>query len=94
MSRSIPAKVKPELVLAIRNASYQRSNAVELQELLNEPTVELPEQLHPTVDIATAGALIRQSLGIEWPQQLEWSNPHAALAAWRGAIEARGILVQ
>lgn len=88
-----PQAASPELILALRNASYQRSNAIELKELLNEPTETLPVQLLPGMDVEAGGERIRQALPIDWAEQVQWSSPHTALAAWRGVIESRSILV-
>ena len=74
-----PQAASPELMLAIRNASYQRSNAIELKELLSEPTEALPERLHPGMDAETGGELIRRSLGIPWFDQLQGLKCHCRL---------------
>jgi transcriptional regulator with XRE-family HTH domain len=88
-----PEQLSPQLMLAIRNASYQREHAIELSELLGEQASPLLEKLHPQIERETGGQLIRESLGLDWQQQLDWPNPHAALNGWRTAIEARGVLV-
>lgn len=88
-----PEQLSPQLMLAIRNASYQREHALELRELLGEPIPPILEKLHPQIDHETGGRLLRESLSLEWKQQLDWTNPHAALNGWRSVIESRGVLV-
>lgn len=90
---SSPEQLSPELMLAIRNASYQREHAVELQQLLGEQPLPIDQELHPGIDHETGGRLLRESLGLTWEAQLQWPNPHAALNAWRSAVEAQGTLV-
>ncbi|MDQ8182528.1 XRE family transcriptional regulator [Pelagicoccus sp. SDUM812005] len=88
-----PGTESPELVQAIRKAYYQRAAAIELSEILSTPPHTIEEQLHPNLNQEQAGAYIRDSLGVSWENQINWPSPHAALAAWRTAIEAKGILV-
>ncbi len=86
-------QISPELMLAIRNASYQREHAIELSEILGEALPDIKGQLHPENHIEAAGSGLRNSLNISWAEQMEWSNPHKALNQWRTAIENMGILV-
>ncbi len=95
--RRLPGKApgfeSPELVQAIRKAYYQRAAALELSEILSASPPSIEESVHPTLDQEQAGQYIRESLGVSWEDQASWSRPHAALAAWRTAIESKGILV-
>lgn len=88
-----PDQLSTQLVLVIRNASYQREHALELSELLGEQALPMPEELHPHIEHEAGGRILRESLGLSWKQQLDWPTPHAALSGWRTAIEARGTLV-
>jgi Zn-dependent peptidase ImmA (M78 family) len=83
----------PELRLALRMALFRREAARDLYQRLGEPIPELESVAHPHEDPEVVGKRIRQLLGITWEQQLGWSSPHAALNAWRTAIERLGVLV-
>lgn len=89
----LPGKESPELLLALRWAVYRREAAMELYRLTGEAPHQLGAALHPRMDVEEAGRAIRELLGVTWHGQMEWSGAHAALAAWRSAMEARGVLV-
>ncbi len=89
----VPGSESPDLVQAIRKAYYQRAAAIELSEILGTPPPRIEESIHPTLDQEQAGQYIRESLGVSWEDQANWSSPYAALSAWRSAIESKGILV-
>jgi len=88
-----PGKESPELRLALRNAVFRREAALELHRLTGDPLVHIDAQLHPGTAPEDAGTFIRKMLGVTWSQQIAWSSPHEALAAWRSAIERQGVLV-
>lgn len=88
-----PGKESHELMLAMRNATFHRDAALNLMELLGEPTPEIALRLHPSMAPDEAGAAVRQHLGVSWENQLQWTSPHAALAGWRSAIEERGVFI-
>lgn len=83
----------PELRLALRTALFRREAARELYELLGEPLPSFDASVRPNEDPEAVGQRIRELLGISWEEQLEWPSAHAALNAWREAIEGLGILV-
>ena len=88
-----PQNESPELRLALRTALFRREAARELYELLGEPLPSFEASVNPNEDPEAAGQRIRELLGISWEEQLECESAHAALNAWREAIERLGILV-
>ena len=90
---AVPGEESPELIQAIREASYRRQAALELIEILKETVDIIPSKLDPNFDPEFGGSTIRQSLGISWKDQLKWPNPHNALNVWKSAIEAQSILI-
>jgi len=95
--RRLPGLIRgaasPGLLQALRWAVFRREAAVEIHRLSGEPIGELNAVLQPQMNREEAGRQIRALLGISWEEQTEWTSPHAALRAWRTAIEARGVLV-
>jgi hypothetical protein len=57
--------------------------------LRNEPPVELPQAVISADPEATA-LDVRRWLGVE--VSARWNSDHAALAAWRSALDGRGVL--
>lgn len=88
-----PGQESPELMLAIRNATFHRDAALDLMGLLGEPIPEITLKLHPSMAPDQAGAAVRQHLGVSWDTQLQWNSPHAALSGWRSAIEEQGVFI-
>jgi Zn-dependent peptidase ImmA (M78 family)/transcriptional regulator with XRE-family HTH domain len=88
-----PRNESPQLRLALRLALFRREAAKGLYERLGEPIPKLGAVAQPDENPEVAGKRIRQLLGVTWAQQLAWPSAHAALNAWRGAIEKLGILV-
>ena len=89
----VPGNESPELLLALREALYRREAAIELHRLMGEEPHQIKAVLHPDMDAEEAGRQIRGLLGVNWLAQLQWDSAYHALNAWRGAIEARGVLV-
>lgn len=83
----------PELLLALRWALFRRDAAIELHRLIGEPPQQLQAQLHPAMDPEQAGQQIRESLHVSWGEQNAWAEPYEALRVWRGAVEAKDVLV-
>ena len=88
-----PGKESPELLSVLRMAAFRREAAKEIAELMHEIPEEMSHRLSIRDNPEDAGSIIRKALGVSWEDQLGWSNPHAALAGWREAIERLGILV-
>lgn len=82
-----------EMRLALRLALFRREAARELYERMGEPIPAFTEQALPNEDPEEVGQRIRGILGIDWATQMAWTSPHAALNAWRAAVERVGILV-
>jgi len=86
-------QITTALEFALRDASARREQAVELARMLN---VEIPifgvtATLEDHADVVAE--TIRARLGVSMKSQLEWKHDSAAVAAWRAALEAAGILV-
>jgi len=88
-----PGQESPELMIAIRNATFHREAALELIEVLGESPRLINFQLHPSGHPEEAGNLVRKHLEMPWETQLKWSSPHAALTGWRQAIEEQGAFI-
>lgn len=88
-----PQNESPELRQALRLALFRREAARDLYERLAEPVPEMRAAAHPDEDAEAVGQRIRDVLGIPWQRQLDWPSAHAALNAWRSAIEQLGVLV-
>ncbi len=88
-----PQNESSELRLALRTALFRREAARELYELLGDSLPTFEASVHPNEDPEAAGQQIRELLGISGEEQLERPSAHAALNAWRDAIERLGILV-
>jgi Zn-dependent peptidase ImmA (M78 family)/transcriptional regulator with XRE-family HTH domain len=88
-----PRTESPELRLALRTALFRREAARELYQRLEEPIPQCNAVVRPTQDEEVVAQTVRGLLGITWASQLVWPSPYAALNAWRGAIEAQGVLV-
>lgn len=88
-----PENESSEMHFALRTALFRREAARELYEQLGEPISVFSEQAQPDEDAEEVGQRIRSILGIDWPTQLAWPTPNAALNAWRAAVERQGILV-
>lgn len=82
-----------EMRLALRTALFRREAARELYEQLGEAVPRLEVGIDPSEKAETAGARIREILGVTWETQLKWPSAHAALNGWRAAVEHLGILV-
>lgn len=88
-----PGQESPELMIAIRNATFHREAALELMEVLGESPRLIDFPLHPSDSPEETGHLVRRHLGMPWKTQLKWSSPHGALAGWRQAIEDQGAFI-
>jgi Zn-dependent peptidase ImmA (M78 family) len=88
-----PQNESPEMRVALRTALFRREAARDLYEQLGEEIPSFEAKAEPTEDAETVGRRIRELLGVNWETQLEWPSAHAALNAWRSAIEQLGVLV-
>lgn len=88
-----PGTESPALIFAIRQAAYHRAAAIDLAQLTGAEMPELDAAFHPDLEVEEAGARVRSLLQISWSQQLAWASPHAALSAWRAAIESYSVLI-
>src|SRR5262249_1385864 len=72
---------------------FRREAARDLFEQLDEEIPRFDAKAEPSEDAELVGKRIREILGVTWETQLGWPSAHAALNAWRSAIERLGILV-
>jgi len=83
----------PALLIEIRRANWKREIAVELAQQIEETPVRLDLSVATEDDPAKVASEIRQFLQIDYATQKRWRNKDKALAAWRNALEEKGILV-
>jgi Zn-dependent peptidase ImmA (M78 family) len=86
--------LRPEESLGVRRARrLQRF----VSDLVSRETEELPRVEVPRVRRSdapdAAGSVLRAWLDVSVPQQQRWSSASQALAGWRAAFEARGLVV-
>ena len=83
----------PPITFELRRALERREVALELAAALDEdvpvfaPSATLEES--PVV----VAERVRSALGISLDEQYEWADGYQALRAWKGAVEALGVLV-
>lgn len=86
-------KESTELLLALRQATYQREVARELSGVLGgDGQVSALPEIHPSQNAESAGDAIRKTLGISWGTQISWDDSFKALKAWKAVIESLGVL--
>ncbi len=88
-----PRHFSPALTLEIRRAHQRRELA---QEMLAETGEEVPAfalQTNLDIDAELVGEMIREALDVDYRTQASWRDPRVAFLAWRGRIEALGVLV-
>lgn len=83
----------PELAFEIRRIQAAREDALELSGLLGDEVVDFPLSTKVEADVELIATQIRDHLGIDIGEQLEWRAPYKALRAWRDALEHSGVLV-
>lgn len=88
-----PQNESADLRQALRLALFRREVARDLYERLAEPIPDVQAAAHPDEDAEAAGHRIRNALGVAWQTQIDWPSAHAALNAWRSAVELLGVLV-
>jgi Zn-dependent peptidase ImmA (M78 family) len=85
--------MSPELAAAIRESQSKRESALSIyEEMEDQPPVfdlSLPRDTPPE----TAAERIVEYLGIDMANRREWQDHYAALAGWRAALEAKGVMV-
>jgi Zn-dependent peptidase ImmA (M78 family)/transcriptional regulator with XRE-family HTH domain len=90
----VPAEVEsPQLRFAIRTAALRREAFIEANEAAG--VVLLPLSMRAAIgeDADEVGSRIRSYLNVSIEGQLKWNSNRSAFAAWRGAFEAKNILV-
>jgi len=88
-----PRDPSPELIVELRRAASRREIALDLGAELHElpPTFDLEAARSASPE--AAAERVRARLGIDAGVRKSWSDPYAALRAWRRRIEAQGVLV-
>lgn len=84
-----PPRMSPGLHLGLRVARRQRQIASELSAERLVP----PVLANALPDPASLAADERTAMGVSLDQQAGWAHEYAALAAWRRAVERRGVVV-
>lgn len=88
-----PGVESAEFRLALRVMAQRREAALELNDEMAIPLVEFRFAAHLSETPESVGARLRDALGIEVEEQLEWSSDWQAWRRWREAVEAMGVLV-
>jgi len=88
-----PGAESPELRLAIRVMSQRRETAIELSGELGHAVTEFNVAAHPTEPPVAVGGRLRNLLGVNAQEQLNWRDTWQAWRRWRGAVEQAGVLV-
>src|SRR5438093_7388250 len=88
-----PGAESPELRLAIRVMSQRRETAIELSGELGHAVTEFNVAAHPTEPPVAVGGRLRNLLGVNAQEQLNWRDTWQAWRRWRGAVERAGVLV-
>lgn len=88
-----PRTESPELRLAIRVMSQRREVTLQLSKELGYAVPEFNLAVHPSESPVTAGAMLRNMLGIAAEAQLAWRDEWQAWRHWREAVEHAGVLV-
>lgn len=88
-----PGQESPFLRLALRQMINRRQAAVDLFEELGDSVPVFRGVAHLSETPATVGQHLRQLLRLDDALQLAWASEWQAWRAWRGAVEAAGVLV-
>jgi Zn-dependent peptidase ImmA (M78 family) len=95
--RRLPGEValiySPALRLEIRAAYQRREVALSLLEELEQQPPRFTARVAIGDDPETAAMVARRTLGIRYEDQARWREDRKAYNAWRGAVEAAGVLV-
>ena len=83
----------PDLALQVRLAVERRDVALALHKELREDPPEIGLTLSLSDDPEQVAPAVRDVLGVDIEEQVEWSARRAALRNWRLAFERAGVLV-
>lgn len=90
---SLGQTMTPQLANGLREAEDKRDSALEIFKELEEVPPNFDLQISPESSPEAAAKQIATKLGITVEMRRGWSDPYAALAAWRTALESQGVLV-
>jgi Zn-dependent peptidase ImmA (M78 family)/DNA-binding XRE family transcriptional regulator len=93
LAGGIPAAKSPALIAQLRLAANRRVQALELYDELGErpPVFSLMATVDESADVVAER--VRAFLNVSLDEQRRWRTPEVALAAWKEAFEAAGVLV-
>jgi len=88
-------RLSPRLRYLLRRAQAMQANLYELYEGVNPARRQIIRDLPFSLDapVDELAAAVRQFLGIELAEQLQWKSSDEAFKAWRVALENCGIFV-
>ncbi|MEE8113637.1 MAG: ImmA/IrrE family metallo-endopeptidase [Nitrososphaerales archaeon] len=88
-------ETSPELHLEIRQAHERREAAIELFSMIGEEIPALPQSQRASLseEAEEVGARIRKILGIQFSEQITWTDKYKPFNNWRAALEEKGVLV-
>jgi Zn-dependent peptidase ImmA (M78 family)/DNA-binding XRE family transcriptional regulator len=94
--RTLPAaqkKLSSDTLLAIRTSRWLQSRAIEMRQELDSEIAYTAKRVKTTQNVETLARELRNSLGIDLEEQIQWQSSHEAYRGWRGSLEELGILV-
>jgi len=90
---SMPHFMSPRLAAGIREAQAKREAALDIFKELEEEPPQFDLHVSRNTLPEDAAHYIAERLGIAIETRRAWADPYAALAGWRTAIEALGVIV-
>jgi Zn-dependent peptidase ImmA (M78 family)/DNA-binding XRE family transcriptional regulator len=88
-----PGVESPDLRLALRTMSYRREILLGLLEEMEQGLTAFKAQAHLRERPAEVGRRLRELLGVNLQEQLDWKDEWQAWRSWREAVETAGVLV-
>ena len=85
----------PRILFLLRQAEAMQSNLAELFDGNNPAERHIVRDVHfrPNSSVDALALSVREYLGIELSEQLQWKSSELAFKSWRNALEERGVFV-
>lgn len=90
---SVQRVMSPRLAASLREAQGKREAALDIFKELEEDPPRFDLFIRPGTDPEEAARIIAERLGVTTQSRRAWTDEYAALAGWRAAIEALGVIV-
>lgn len=85
--------MSPELAAGLREAEAKRDAALDIYREIEEEPPQFDLQIAADATPEQAAEVIAERLGISMASRRSWGDEYQALAGWRSAIEAMGVMV-